>query len=252
MQNEYTRRGVWNGNFTDEALNLLGIEHAFESILDDILLGMSSAQIMLTGGAGTTTTTASAVVNAIAVGQSGYIYAIATFNFLVLIMFLFEATTTRCWDQMTRFDYNNLGKLIIATSIGGKAIGANSLDRPSVAHRAHVRVSTTSTGVTALSAANVIADLNRESNQGSDFGGTSYQLNDWTAGTTEYNPVSQIKRKPVSTTWMKGTTDDYGPVSSMEPGEEISGVHHRPAGWKRLNSDYQPLALAPLSPLDLR
>ena len=253
VQNLYTRLGVPLDSFSNVTLNLRGIESTFESILDDMLLGMSSAQVMLTNGEGIATAPVTATVNAVAIGQSGYIYAIAAFNFLVLILCLFEAITTRGWSQLTNFDYNNLGKLIVATSIGGRAIGSNAVNRPSTAHAAHVRVSSTATGMTALCAANVAADSNRGSNQDLHMGGTSYQLHEWQAESSEYKPVSQIKRKPVSGIWNRDVAD-YGPVSSMEAGDEISGVHHRQSrpGWGRLNSDYQPLALSQLSPLDSR
>jgi hypothetical protein len=97
----------------DTPKNLLGVEKAFESMLDDMLMGFSGAQLMITPG-GNHTAPVNATVAAVVIGEGTYIYAIMALNFLFVGIFVIETTRTRGWSQLKKFDYNNLSSLVVA------------------------------------------------------------------------------------------------------------------------------------------
>lgn len=131
-----------------------GIEQAFESILDDLLLGISSAQLVLSDGTGVVNTPATANVQVVSIGQGIYIYAVAGINFVILILYAFEAFRTRVWSRLDSFDYTNLTSLVLAVSTGGKSIAEQAIfhgGNPSAKTR--IQLEKTDNGV-ALTAAN--------------------------------------------------------------------------------------------------
>ena len=118
----YRARGVAIGNFTNDEINLKGIERTFESILDDMLLGLSSAQLVLTSGIGAVSVPAKASIQAVVLGERSYIWAVFSLSSFTLVLFLIEAGITRGWQQLPKFDYNKSTDLILAASTGGKVL----------------------------------------------------------------------------------------------------------------------------------
>jgi hypothetical protein len=82
-------------------------------MLDDMLMGFSGAQLMITPG-GNHTAPVNATVAAVVIGEGTYIYAIMALNFLFVGIFVIETTRTRGWSQLKKFDYNNLSSLVVA------------------------------------------------------------------------------------------------------------------------------------------
>lgn len=157
-----------------------------------MLTGMAGAQMMLTNSTGTAAADVKAFVNAVAIGQKGYIYAIAVFDFAILFLYMVEALRTSGWRMLSTFDYNNLVKLVIATSIGGNAVGDYAVKNPATAHRAHVRVDITGRG-TALSAANIDSNFSHSSDI---LQSDSYPLADWRKSSAVYTPVASRALEP--------------------------------------------------------
>ncbi len=122
VQNAYVRAGVEINNYSDPSINLFGVAQAFESMLDDILLGISGAQLMLAPD-GNVSASVNATVHAVRIGEGNYIYGIAALNFAVVALFMVEAVRTGGWKRLTSFNYNDLTSVILATSIGGSGIG---------------------------------------------------------------------------------------------------------------------------------
>jgi hypothetical protein len=63
-------------------VKLLGVSQSLESMLDDMLLGFSSAQLMLVAGGNLTNNNVLATVGAVKFGTAEYIYAVAVLNLL--------------------------------------------------------------------------------------------------------------------------------------------------------------------------
>lgn len=104
--------------------SLHAITTSVESIIDDILLGLSSSQIMIANS--TKPTPAIAQISAIRLGQASYIYAIAAVNLLLIALSVYEIIRTHGWRHLQVFDYRDIKSVIIATSIQGSAIAEHS------------------------------------------------------------------------------------------------------------------------------
>jgi hypothetical protein len=113
---------------TDASVVLEGMEASLESMLDDILVGFSSAQLQIAGknasapnstiGSATTVTMA-----AMRVGKLPYLIGVSVLNFLVVAVYLFECFRTRHWRGMPLFDHNDIASVVVAASKGGTALG---------------------------------------------------------------------------------------------------------------------------------
>lgn len=108
------------------AINLQGVEDSLNSMLDNVLLAYSSAQLMVAHDYYQVPTTA--LVLSVRVGEPKYIYSISTINFLVVLLFLLEAIRTKGWNGLKKFDFMDIKSVVIGTSMGGTAI-ANAVRR---------------------------------------------------------------------------------------------------------------------------
>lgn len=97
-----------------------------ESILDDLLLGISSVQLILSNN-GSSSTIVNAVVNAVQVGEARYIYSVAAITIIRLVIFAEEVISTQYWRRLSKFNYNDLGNVVIATSKRGDATGIQAV-----------------------------------------------------------------------------------------------------------------------------
>ena len=91
-------------------------------MFDDMLLGLSSAQLMLVPD-GTVVVPALAVVGAIRFGNVVYTYSIMTLTFIIAGTFAVEAVRHNAWKQLGKFNYSNLSHVVTGTSLGGSVIG---------------------------------------------------------------------------------------------------------------------------------
>ncbi len=128
VQNVYQRYNLSLTTFpTETSHNLLGVEQALESMFDDMLAGLASANLIIGPPDGQSTQPANTTVSSIAIGEASYIYAIAAINFLLVALFVAEALRTRGWTNLSRFNYNDLHSVIIASSVGGKGIAEKAV-----------------------------------------------------------------------------------------------------------------------------
>lgn len=104
----------------DEAQRLKAVEDSLTSMLDNVLLAYSSAQLML--GNDTILKPTTVLIPSIRIGGSAYIYIIAVINFAYLTLYLIELARTRGWKALQRFDYMDIKTLIVGTSMGGTSI----------------------------------------------------------------------------------------------------------------------------------
>lgn len=125
VRNAYQSSELEATEFSDVTVNHRGVAEAFQSILDDVLLGHAAAQLMLTPD-GRNTTTVIATVNALRIGQNIWIYSIVGVNFVIVALFTATALWHTGWRNLHVFDYTDLISLVIATSLGGRAIADQS------------------------------------------------------------------------------------------------------------------------------
>jgi hypothetical protein len=105
---------------TEQEATIAGLTNSINSMVDDMLVGYASAQLMI--GNDSVVTTASIQLNALRLGQGMYIYAIAVANTFVVLLVVVEAIRTKGWRNLLAFDYMDPGYLIIGSSKGGKGI----------------------------------------------------------------------------------------------------------------------------------
>jgi hypothetical protein len=103
-------------------VKLLGVAQSLELMLDDMLLGFSSAQLMLVPGGNVTNNNVLATVGAVKFGTAEYVYAVAVLNFIIVALLIEEAIAHHGWKGLTKFNYNDMKSVVVASSMGGPAI----------------------------------------------------------------------------------------------------------------------------------
>ena len=109
-------------DFSNTDVNLGGVAETFESMFDDMLLGLSSAQLMLVPN-GTVVVPALAVVGAVRLGNTVYTYSVMALTFVIAGIFAVEAVRHHAWKQLGTFNYSNLSHVVTGSSLGGSFIG---------------------------------------------------------------------------------------------------------------------------------
>ncbi|KAI9717775.1 MAG: hypothetical protein M1812_004504 [Candelaria pacifica] len=99
---------------------LMGVEDSLTSMLDNVLLAYSSAQLMIANDTIASPTTI--ITQAVRIGAPAYIYIIAAINFAILLLYLIELARTRGWKGLQRFDYTDIKSVIVGTSMGGSSV----------------------------------------------------------------------------------------------------------------------------------
>ncbi|KAJ7113213.1 hypothetical protein C8R44DRAFT_882218 [Mycena epipterygia] len=131
---------VHNASTNNTSVILEGISTSLESMIDNLLVGVASAQLEIAGSQvqntaarnATTSAATSVTVPAMRLGKFQYVVAITTLNFLIVVVFLGECLRTRGWKGMPLFDYNDIASVVVAASKGGRELG----DAVVVAHKA--------------------------------------------------------------------------------------------------------------------
>lgn len=103
--------------FTEATATLAALTNSVTAMLDDILVGYASAQLMV--GNQTTSTEAVVTTAALKIGQSQYIKAIFVLNLVVVVIVVVEATRTMLWKGLCDWDYMDI-KGIIVSSLNGR------------------------------------------------------------------------------------------------------------------------------------
>ncbi|RMZ74538.1 hypothetical protein GMOD_00003589 [Pyrenophora seminiperda CCB06] len=118
-----------SGNRTSlprEQAIMAAVGESMISMADTMLVSYASAQLMV--GKMSTQQPAEVHIYALRLGQPVYIYAIFTFNLLIICAVAFEAMRTSGWSGLGRFNYLDPRDLIIAASRGGTDIAAAADD----------------------------------------------------------------------------------------------------------------------------
>ncbi len=118
------RHNLVDPTLSEDDLSLHAITTSVESIIDDILLGLSSSQIVIANS--TKPIPASAQINAVRLGQASSIYATTIINLLLIALLVYEFIRTHGWRHLLVFDYRDIKSVIIATSLRGSAIAEYS------------------------------------------------------------------------------------------------------------------------------
>ena len=107
-----------SGSLTEAASTLEGLKNSVTAMLDDILVGYASAQLMV--GKDFTNTTVTVQQQAITLGQVQYVYAVLILTTLILLLVVSEAFRTWMWKSLVHFDYMDLRDVMIGSSRGGR------------------------------------------------------------------------------------------------------------------------------------
>lgn len=106
---------------SQENVTLAGLENAVISLVDDILVGYGSAQLMV--GEFKQQTNATVQIPTYRLGSSWYIITITCVNAVIVLSVAVEYIRTGGWKDLPPFDYLDNRSIIISTSNGGSAIG---------------------------------------------------------------------------------------------------------------------------------
>ena len=105
---------------TEATSTLAGVTNAVSAMLDDILVGYASAQLMV--GNQSTVTEAVVTTMALKIGQRVYIYAMFAFNLVVVIITFEEAIRTMFWRELGKWNYMDIEAVIVSSWKGGRNI----------------------------------------------------------------------------------------------------------------------------------
>jgi hypothetical protein len=118
-----------NPGLTEEEADILGLEDSITAILDDLLFAFGAAELVLAQA--TTPTPFSGSYDSIKVGSDKYIFATLGINVAVLIFLAAEAARAMFWNGLTKFNYTDVKRVIVASSAGGMSIAsAGSMQSP--------------------------------------------------------------------------------------------------------------------------
>ncbi len=90
--------------------------NALEKILEDMLIGYASVQLMIQEGS--TPVSAAVTIAALRVGNDVYIYAIFAINVAVMLFVLVEVLRTGGWRGVAALDYLDPAALVFVAKAG--------------------------------------------------------------------------------------------------------------------------------------
>lgn len=107
------------GNMTYNTM-INGTAEALNSLVDNVLVGFSSAQIMVAND--TQETATEFCKPALRLGANTYIYVLLVFSLLLVVTYIEEAGRTRLWRRLTPFDATNVKCAIVGGAAGNDAL----------------------------------------------------------------------------------------------------------------------------------
>jgi hypothetical protein len=111
---------------TEATATLAGVTNAVSAMLDAILVGYASAQLMI--GNQSSVTEVVVTTQALQVGQRAYIYAMFAFNLVVMMITLEEAIRTMFWRGLGKWSYVDIDAVIASSWKGGKSLTDGFVD----------------------------------------------------------------------------------------------------------------------------
>ncbi|CZR62827.1 uncharacterized protein PAC_12724 [Phialocephala subalpina] len=107
-----------------EQVTTRSLEDSLIAIIDDLLVAFGAAQtVEITTPLNVPL---SATYSAIRIGSNKYIFATLGINLVLLALVAIEAYRTRLWSKMTKFNFRDIGSVVVAASAGGCAISETS------------------------------------------------------------------------------------------------------------------------------
>ncbi|KAF8852238.1 hypothetical protein BDZ45DRAFT_630624 [Acephala macrosclerotiorum] len=103
---------------TETSSTLAGLTNSVTAMLDAILVGYASAQLMV--GNQTTATEAIVTTTTMKIGQRLYIIAIFVLNLVIMLVILEEAFRTGLWKGLGEWDYMNIKDVVLSSRKSGK------------------------------------------------------------------------------------------------------------------------------------
>ena len=112
--------GLLDSNMSDDDVDLHAIATSLESMIDDILVALSSSQIIVAKS--TKPVPATARVGAVRLGEASSIYIITALNMVLILILIVELYRTSIWRNLLLFDYRDIKSVAIAVSAKGAAL----------------------------------------------------------------------------------------------------------------------------------
>jgi hypothetical protein len=109
-----------SSTLSESASTLEGLQNSLTAMMDDILIGYASAQLMVANQA--TTIPVSISIEGTGFGTASQALGVVLWNFTLIIMFFEEAIRTRGWRGMHGWDYGDLRSIVVSASRGGRSI----------------------------------------------------------------------------------------------------------------------------------
>ena len=101
--------------------NLLGISDSINSLIDNILVSYSSAQLIITKDR--THSPVTVEQRSAVIGTPVYIVPIFVVNLAICFIYMLEVIRTKAWYRLPRFNFLDIKTVIVGSSIGGFAVG---------------------------------------------------------------------------------------------------------------------------------
>ena len=105
---------------TESASTLAGLTNSITAMMDDILLGYASAQLIVSNQ--TFPTQATVTIQPMVFGDPLFVFFVIVSNCFCLLLVVEEAIRTRCWKDLQGWDYMDIRSLIHSASRGGRGL----------------------------------------------------------------------------------------------------------------------------------
>ncbi|KAE9379747.1 hypothetical protein N431DRAFT_500228 [Stipitochalara longipes BDJ] len=154
INNKISQQGLLDQTQRQDVAILQGIAESIEALIDDSLVATASAQLMIAKDSYTVHPTV--YRNGLRIGEKRVVVTLVIINALIIALFLEEGLRTRNWRSLPKFDYSKVDNIIVATSLGGSALGDAVLSKSSwaggdlpeaagnvkviVSHREHIQL----------------------------------------------------------------------------------------------------------------
>jgi hypothetical protein len=102
---------------TESASTLAGLTNSITAMMDDILLGYGSAQLMVSNQ--TSPTEATVIIQPMVFGDPLFVFFVIVSNCFCLLLVVEEAIRTNFWKDLQGWDYMDIRSLIHSSSRGG-------------------------------------------------------------------------------------------------------------------------------------
>ncbi|GKZ64551.1 hypothetical protein AnigIFM50267_005618 [Aspergillus niger] len=126
ISSNFTTTTTTSNSSDNVTTTLTAIQNTYISLIDDILAGYASAQLMV--GNFSRPATATVTIDALRLGSKVYIVAVFVVNVLVVLGVGVEMGRTGAWRALPGFDYLDARMLVLGGANGGRGIAERAAD----------------------------------------------------------------------------------------------------------------------------